>query len=320
MLRPLLTYLAARPPDKEWQGWRITRLAGGMNNLLYRATGPAGDLVVKFTRRDERDRAGREYAALLALREAGHEIAPLPLFLDRDTFPHPVVVESWVEGQVSAAPPATESEWRALLQHLALVHTVTPERTTVQLHEAVRSARTAAAARQLVLRQLAHVPAEAQPQSLGASIQRLQASAFPSWPPVSATLCHVDSNTLNFIRRPGLWAAVDWENSGWGDPAFELADLLTHPAYVEVPATQWEGLIALYCELSRELSRDSCAPLRTRVYTKILLVWWLARLARYLYEVPLGLDQRLVPFGTERRSDFQAKYAHYLRLAEAWYH
>jgi hypothetical protein len=42
------------------------------------------------------------------------------------------------------------------------------------------------------------------------------------------------------MRRAGAWASVDWENSGWGDAAFEIADMMTHPAYVTVPAALWE--------------------------------------------------------------------------------
>jgi hypothetical protein len=54
-------------------------------------------------------------------------------------------------------------------------------------------------------------------------------------------------NIRNFIRRAGGWASVDWENSGWGDPAFEIADLMTHPVYAAVPPERWEWLIAVYC-------------------------------------------------------------------------
>lgn len=35
-------------------------VGGGANNRLFRATGSDGDWAIKFTKRDERDRAGRE--------------------------------------------------------------------------------------------------------------------------------------------------------------------------------------------------------------------------------------------------------------------
>src|SRR5512139_1869716 len=105
-LRPLLDHLARSRPREEglWPDWRITPIGGGRNNLLYRATGAAGDLAVKFTLRDARDRAGREYGALLALQAAGLDLAPVPVLLDRKRYPLPVVVQTWLPGEVSAAP------------------------------------------------------------------------------------------------------------------------------------------------------------------------------------------------------------------------
>ena len=69
IVRPLLEYLASgvHQADGQWEAWQITRIVGGFNNLLYRATGSWGDLAIKFSIRDNRDRASREYSALLAL-------------------------------------------------------------------------------------------------------------------------------------------------------------------------------------------------------------------------------------------------------------
>jgi hypothetical protein len=98
-LLPLVDYLAAGGAQAgEWRGWRITRVAGAGNNLLYRATGDRHDLAIKFTIRDDRDRAGREYHALLALEQVGLAIAPAPLWLERERYAQPVVVQTWLAG------------------------------------------------------------------------------------------------------------------------------------------------------------------------------------------------------------------------------
>src|SRR6478736_319694 len=104
---PLLDHLgrSTAVADGEWRDWQITRVAGAGNNLLYRATNITNDLAIKFTIRDERNRAGREYAALLALQQAGLAIAPEPLWLDRDSYAQPVVVQGWLAGTALAAPP-----------------------------------------------------------------------------------------------------------------------------------------------------------------------------------------------------------------------
>src|SRR6185295_4315285 len=117
----------------------------------------------------------------------------------------------------------------------------------------------------------------------------------------------------NMIRRPGDWASVDWENSGWGDPAFELADAMAHPAYAGVSGARWEWAIDVYCRLVG----DPAAATRIATYYPLMLAWWAARLARMLYEVPRGLDRRLVerPHGWEE--EMRGKYKHYLELAGA---
>jgi hypothetical protein len=67
-----------------------------MNGLVYHAVGPPGDLAVKFSARDERQRAQREYGALLALRQAGLDVAPAPVLLDVDFLTVVLVVKKFL--------------------------------------------------------------------------------------------------------------------------------------------------------------------------------------------------------------------------------
>ena len=46
---------------------------------------------------------------------------------------------------------------------------------------------------------------------------------------------------------------------------------------------------------------------------------WVARLVRYLYEVPAGLDARLTPWAEGWEENIRRKYAHYLALAQELY-
>ncbi|HEY1017088.1 MAG TPA: hypothetical protein VGE07_30520, partial [Herpetosiphonaceae bacterium] len=74
-LLALLDALAAAPGLESWRGWRLRPVGGGRNNRLVRASGPV-ELAIKWAVRDERDRAGREFAALGLLR--GLDLAPAP--------------------------------------------------------------------------------------------------------------------------------------------------------------------------------------------------------------------------------------------------
>lgn len=310
-LQTLLETLAKCPTTQQFAGWQIWPVKGSNNNLLYRVTSHQADIVVKFTIRDARDRAGREYQALLALQQAGLNIAPQPILLDRTSYPQPVVVQTWLDGPVTAATPATDAEWHQLLRHYAAVHSVTPDKVKVRLPWGALNANSPRAGKRLIRRQMARIPAKARPAALQSLIHQVEAISFPNWPNTSITLCRVDANTLNFVRRPDLWASVDWENSGWGDPVFEIAELMAHPQYASVPTVRWDWVIETYCALRK----DATAASRIRVYYLLMLVWWVARLARMLYEVPLGQDKRLVERSADWQADIETKYQHYSQLA-----
>ena len=315
LLRPLLDHLAHNGPSavEDWEQWHISRIGGGANNLLYRATGPPGDFATKFALRDARDRAGREYNALLALHRDGLSIAPEPVLLDRDRYALPVVVQTWLPGKISPDPPAAEEEWRHLLEHVAAVHTITPERSTAELPDPGCQTHNAETYRQAVQQNAKSLPSEAQPKPLRDLLHRLGATRLPEWPPPSVTLCRLDYNIRNFIRRPEPWASVDWENSLWGDPALDIAEWMMHPTYMDIPASRWEWVIDEYATRTE----DAEAVLRIRTYHRILAVRWVVRLARFLYEVPRGLDPRLMDRPADWQEDMQMKYDHYLRLAQA---
>ena len=88
---------------------------------------------------------------------------------------------------------------------------------------------------------------------------------------------------------------------------------MTHPAYSHVAGERWDWLLARYAERRQ----DQGAILRARTYRTVMLVWWVVRWVRYLYEVPRGLDPRLVALPTDWRSNAQAQYQRYLGLAGA---
>jgi aminoglycoside phosphotransferase (APT) family kinase protein len=310
-LYSLLDHLAAMGPNDSqvWEQWTIHPLLGGANNRLYRTTCGDDDLVVKFTIRDGRDRAGREFAALQTLQAAGLAIAPVPVLLDRDRYPQPVVVQRYLAGEASAVPPTTEEGWHALVTHYAAIHSVQIGSVPVEVAPAVLTMSDGATGMGHIYDQFARVPPASRPPTLAPTIARLERLALPRWLPPPMALCRIDANISNFLRRPGMWASVDWENSGWGDPVFELADLWTHPAYAAVPSALRDWAIDVYCAIVP----DQTAPLRVRCYVLLMSVWWMARTARLLYEVPLGRDQRLVV----RSSDWAAK-AH--RQYDAYHH
>lgn len=313
-LRPLLAYLVHTLPTTAitWQAWSVMPIVGGANNRIYRATDTHDDLAIKFTIRDQRDRAGREYAALSALAQVGSAIAPQPILLDRTSYNLPVIVQTWLEGSLLTLP-AQDDEWLALIHHFVTIHAVSPKNTTITLMPAVLNAQSVQACQALVAEQLDHLPSPHQSPALCTLVQHFEKSLPSNWTLPALRLCRVDPNLSNFICRPAGITSIDWENSGWGDPAFEIADIMTHPAYRTIPFSRWTWVIEHYCTTMNDVT----AATRIAVYSKTLLVWWTVRFARMLYEVPQGLDQRLVPRPQNWEQDIRAKYDEYLARAES---
>jgi aminoglycoside phosphotransferase (APT) family kinase protein len=313
-IRPLLDHLAGAQVRREdrWEAWRIRPISGGRNNLLYRVTSPQADLAVKFCIRDGRDRAGREFRSLTVLNQAGLSIAPEPVLLDRDTYRQPVAVLTWLPGRISAQPPDSDADWLSLVQHLVTIHSIKPGDVHLRLPKSTLHASSAAEAAQLVHDHAARIPPQHREPRLQRLLAQLPAARFPSWPTPVECLCRLDNSLANYVRRPGAWASVDWEYSGRCDPAFDLANMLTHVALKDAPLWRWSWAIETYAGLVD----DERAALRARVYCQILIVWWATRLARYLFEIPRGLDPRLAAWTAGWEEDIRAKYEHYLGLAE----
>jgi hypothetical protein len=54
---------------------------------------------------------------------------------------------------------------------------------------------------------------------------------------------------------------------------------------------------------------------RINAYRKAMLVWWVARFNRYLYDAPRGRDRRLIARPSGWEEEIKAKYRRYLGRA-----
>jgi hypothetical protein len=88
---------------------------------------------------------------------------------------------------------------------------------------------------------------------------------------------------------------------------------MTHPAYESVPPARWEWLIEAYAEQRQDLT----AEVRIRTYYTVMLMWWVIRWARYLYEIPRGLDPRLVVRPENWQEETEQKAARFMARVEA---
>lgn len=316
---PLLDYLHQAQPDQphSWQEWFIERIFGGQNNLLYHARHNDAAFAVKFTRLDERRRAVREFRVLWVLQEAGLELAPVPFVLAEGRYHgRQAVIQSWLDGPVTPKPPQSPAKWEMLLEHVLAVHRVQPTGITVPLPPATLRATHPRELLAFLQQRAAALPSDVAMEPVAALLGCLEKQEFPHWPAPSLALLHCDPNPLNFVRRPSRWLAVDWENSGWGDPALEIADLMAHAAYMDVPGETWEWVV----QQVAERWQDDTAVSRIWAYYPLLLTFWLVIFTKSMYELAHNIpNTRLAPRPPDWAETIPPKYNHYLRLAFAWY-
>jgi thiamine kinase-like enzyme len=147
---------------------------------------------------------------------------------------------------------------------------------------------------------------------LRALLRRLEATPFATWADPALALCRCDPSVSNFVWRPHGLMSVDWENSGWGDPAFEVGDLLAHPTYVQVSAERHRWVVDSYAAMTG----DTTSGERIWTYYVLMIVGWTVYFARMLHHELLPAEQqRLVARAANWREETVAKYRQYLDIA-----
>jgi hypothetical protein len=104
-------------------------------------------------------------------------------------------------------------------------------------------------------------------------------------------------------------------DSGWGDPAFKIADRIAHPAYVSVPRATWAWLVEHSCAGSA----DPKLALRVKTYAVLQLVDWAVFFAGKAHQHRHGAPppERLVDRPAAWYAALPAQAAHYLDAATA---
>ncbi len=298
-------------------GYHLQRLRRGMNNAVYQvglleAVPTPGSLppavyAVKLFVPDERQRAERELSALQLLARAGLDLAPQPLVFDPtcQVAPYPALVCTWLPGE--PLPPTLEAATLAALLDsfqrlsdlqpglvagfgaadlpIAWFHWLQRQPYLDELDGFMASlgswlGRFSPGGAALETR-LAALLAQLR-QIWQGNQAPIEGSAFP------LCLAHVDMNLNNYIAGPdGRVRCVDWEFSGWGDPALELADLRWHASLAGLTPTQHAWLRQHY----RPPAGDPHFWQRVALWDALLLVRWPFLILRWLWSLHNGPDR-----------------------------
>ncbi|HET7091724.1 MAG TPA: aminoglycoside phosphotransferase family protein [Anaerolineae bacterium] len=315
--------------DHSENGVTVRRIRGGANNALYRVDVEGQSFACKLCIDDERQRAAREYGALDLLHRAGLDLAPRPLWLDESfrIFPVPAVASSWLQG-VPIGPALTMRQLANLLETIQATHAVCPNRWS---HSPLPAAwlHWFDFDRYLIEMQslidtygLWLMASDREGAALIERMQRVLARCAqivaktdvnPDYDHVPLCLCHVDPNLANAIWCDDdrlRW--VDWEYSGWGDPALALADLRWHAALEGLTDEQHAWLRENY----RRPDDDPAFDERLRVWDCILATRWPLLIVRLLWSQHNGPDRPRLSQPAVELAEVRERFVRFIRRAE----
>ncbi len=219
---------------------RVTAVAIGGNNRLYRVTGHTGNFAMKSypcPDDDPRDRLGTEFGALSFLKAQGEAAVPEPLAIDRTMH---VALYQWIDGDRIAY--ATTADVDAAVNFVRRLHGYrhATEATTLPLaSEACLS--TAELLQQIAAREGALTAVAPRDPALAEFLDRARrersrvAGAAAccrdhELSPEHRTLSPSDFGFHNALRTgDGRLMFLDFEYFGWDDPVKLTADFMLHP-------------------------------------------------------------------------------------------
>ena len=314
-----------------WTDGGVTacRVSGGGNNALYRVEAGGRFYACKLCVADERRRAAREYGALGLLRAAGLDIAPQPLWLDESCtiLPYPTVVYRWLPGE-PLGPSLTHGQLVAVLESVQQMHALRPcdyerfdlpaawlqwfdfapylARLRDMLNQYGPWLRTTASDGQDLRERLARLVERC-------AVTFATTPVDPGRGRFPLGLCRADQNLANGIwGEDGRLRWVDWEYSGWGDPALDLAELRWHAALAGLDPAQHAWLRDHY----RRPADDATFDERLVVWDRFVVTHWPFLVLRRLWSEYNGPDRVRLSQLEGEPAALRARLVHFIERAE----
>jgi len=310
-------------------GVTVHRVRGGFNNALFRVEADGQCYACKLCVADECRRAAREYGALRLLHAAGLDIAPQPLWLDESCtiVPFPAVAYRWLPGQPISPSPMAQ-QLASLLDSFQRLHAIQPG--DFDDHD-LPDAWAHWFDFELYLAELRDflakygawlVATDPEGHDLHDRLARLvdgcaevvmAAAVDPGRDSVPLRLCRVDPNLANTVwGGDGRLRWVDWEFSGWGDPALDLAELRWHAASVEMSEAQHAWLRDNY----RRPVGDNGFEERLAVWDRLRATRWPFLILRWLWSEHHGPDRVRLTRPAADVAELRARLVRFIERAE----
>ncbi len=310
-------------------GVTVRRVTGGANNAIYRVEADGEHFACKLCVDDGRQRARREYGALRVLQAVELDLAPEPLWLDEScsVVPFSAVAYRWLCG-TPVGPDVTVQQRVALIDSIQCLHDIGPgDVGDVELRDAwfhwFDFALYLDELKTLLTEYGAWlVSADAQGGQLRCRLTRLVedcsifvagSQADPSRERVPLRLCQVDPGLANALWcDDGQLRWVDWEYSGWGDPALDLADLRWHAALDGLSSAEHEWLRESYTRPTGDPGFDE----RLAVWDRLIATRWAFLILRRLWSAHEGPDRERLTRPTNDVTMLRARMVRFIERAE----
>ena len=311
------------------RGVAVHRVTGGANNALYRVEAGRQSYACKLCVADERKRAAREYGTLRLLRAAGLDVAPQPLWLDESCtiLSYPTVVYRWLPGE-PLGPSLTHGQLAAVLESVQQMHALRPcdhERFDLptaclqwfdfppylahlrdMLNQYGPWLRTTTPDGQELWGRLARLVDRC-------ALAFASTSVNPGRGHFPLGLCRADQNLANGIwGEDGRLRWVDWEYSGWGDPALDLAELRWHAALADLSPAQHAWLRHGYRRPADDASFDE----RLAVWDRFVVTHWPFLVLRRLWSEYNGPDRARLSQLSADPAALRARLVRFIERAE----
>jgi thiamine kinase-like enzyme len=140
-----------------------------------------------------------------------------------------------------------------------------------------------------------------------------QAAVDPGRGRFPLRLCHVDPNLANAVwGENGRLRWVDWEYSGWGDPALDVAELRWHAALAGLSEAQHAWLRDNY----RRPDDDRGFGERIALWDRLLATRWPFLVLRSLWGEHNGPDRVRLTRPAADRAELRARLVRFIERAE----
>lgn len=308
-------------------GVSVRRVTGGNNNALYQVQADGQAYGCKLCVADAAHRAAREYQAQSLLQAAELDLAPQPLWLDESETiaPYPAIAYRWLPGE-PIGPTPTSVQLAALLTSYQRLHSLLPDE-----HPGIPEAWLHHFDFQPYLTRLYGfldqygawlVKADRDGGELRDRLARLAdrlaeaiatTTVSPSRDHIQLRICRVDPNLANIVwSGDGRLRWVDWEYSGWGDPALDLAEMRWHVAFISLSEQQHTWLRKSY----RRPPGDDSFEERLAVWDHYCATHWAFLMLRALWSAYNGPDRvRLTRIAADP-AELRTRLVHFIGRAE----